>query len=83
MSKDKKSLAEVLPEGVYAHHLVRFVNGQLSLTKKGTIKIPIELGLEQIGATIQDVRAITQPLSNELVPLLVFVEKDMYFGEEE
>lgn len=66
-----------LPDGFYVHPLSSFINGVVSTTKRGTIKVPIELGIEQLGSPYVDLRAVMNPENNKLVPLLLFVDPEI------
>lgn len=72
--EDLVNFLKDLPEGIHVHNLFNFINGNVTLTKKGTVKFQLELGLDQIEASVRDIRAITQPLTNGLVPMLMFVD---------
>lgn len=67
-------IAKATPAGFHLHPIVKFINGTISTTKKGTVKFPIEIGIDQLGSPFTDLRAVASPNSNELIPLLVFVE---------
>lgn len=69
-----------LPDGFYPHRLTSFINGEVALTKKKTIKLTIEINLDAMGSPYNDIRAITRPDDNQLVPLLVFVEPTVALG---
>lgn len=66
-----------LPAGFHVHSLHNFVNGQVSTTKRGTVKLTIEIGIAQLGSPFDDLRAVMAPSRNQLVPLLLFVEPDV------
>lgn len=66
-----------LPDGFYAHPLSSFINGNVSTTKRGTVKIPIELGIEQLGSPYTDLRAVLNPEGNKLIPLMLFVDPEI------
>ena len=66
-----------LPDGFYVHPLSNFINGNVSTTKRGTVKVPIELGIEQLGSPYTDLRAVLNPEGNQLIPLLLFVDPEI------
>ena len=67
-------IAKATPAGFHLHPIVKFINGTISTTKKGTVKFPIAIGIDQLGSPFTDLRAVASPNSNELIPFLVFVE---------
>ena len=71
-----------LPKGMHAHSLSSFVNGSASVTKRGTVKLSIEIGIEQLESPYTDVRAVLSPEDNVLVPVLVFVEPSVVLAGE-
>lgn len=75
-----KKLSESLPAGCYLHSLQKFATGYNSPQagkNKGTVSVTLRLGLEQIGASTQDLRALSEPYGNKLVPMLLFVEPEV------
>ncbi|MFC4275525.1 hypothetical protein [Achromobacter aloeverae] len=71
-----------LPVGFHPHLLVNFINGNVSTTRKGTVKLTIEIPIEPLGSPFTDLRAVTDPQENKLVPLLIFVEPDVVLGAQ-
>lgn len=63
-----------LPKGFYPHMLHKFVNGKVSLTRKNSVKLIIEIPLKDLGSPFNDLHAVLSPAANDLVPVLVFVE---------
>lgn len=71
---------KLLPKGFYPHLLKKFVNGSVNTTRKGTVKLTIEIPIEPLGSPFTDLRAVLDPQQNELVPLLIFVEPKVALG---
>lgn len=67
-------IAKAIPAGFYMHPIAKFINGTISTTKKGTVKFPVEIGIEQLGSPFTDLRAVASPNSNDLIPFIVFVD---------
>jgi hypothetical protein len=66
-----------LPDGFYVHPLSSFINGNVSTTKRGTVRVPIEIGIEQLGSPYADLRAVLNPENNKLIPLLLFIDPEI------
>lgn len=84
MSKNMSRLAaafKTLPKGLYPWPLRRFVNGKVSLTRRGTVKVPMEFEIAPLGSPYDDIRAVLDPEDNKLVPVLVFVDLDEFEGK--
>jgi len=62
--------------GFFWKGLHEIANGDVSVTKKKTIRIPIEISLEELGPKHFDVRAVLPPYisENKIVPLIVFID---------
>lgn len=82
MDKLTKALSR-RPMGFYIHPLAKFINGIVSSTRNKTIKFPIEIDREQLGSPFDDIRAVTNPQNNKLVPLLLIVEPDAVIAAEQ
>lgn len=79
MSKETvMEVIEALPPGCYVHNLTNFINGSIATTKRKTVKLSIEIGIDQLGSPFDDLRAVASPLENKLVPLLLFVEPEVF-----
>jgi hypothetical protein len=65
------------------HPLVSWAVGNIILTKKGKVKLTIELPLDQLGSPYKDIRAIISGHceANTLVPLIAFVEPKVVIKE--
>jgi hypothetical protein len=80
MSKEQfLQVVDLLPgvdRGVYFHSLNRFTNGQVITTRKGTVKVPLELSLKELGREGGDLRDVFLPsaANNDLVPMIVFID---------
>jgi len=76
-------VVDLLPgedRGVYFHNIRRFVNGKVT-TRKRTVKMTIELSLDELGARPDaDLRDVFLPhaAGNTLVPMIVFVDPKMF-----
>lgn len=79
MSRDIFKLAAKLNEEqkVYLHDLNHFINGVVSVTKRKTVKLTIEIPIDQLGG-IDDVRCVMAPHShrNKMVPMLCFIDNE-------
>lgn len=67
-----------LPPGCYAHPLVNFVNGTVTTSKDGHVTVPLRLSIESLGSPYSDLRAVTLPHGNKIVPILLFVEVEAH-----
>lgn len=70
--------------GIYFKGLNQVLNGTISISRKGLIKVPVSIPLDQLGAKVDDLRAALMPdaADNDLVPMLVFVEPKVYLETE-
>ncbi len=86
MSEEKKALflkatGEILKiPGTHLHHLQRFINGNISISKKGIIKFPMQLDILSLGAEVEDIRAILAPhlYGNKMIPIICFIDPEEY-----
>jgi hypothetical protein len=76
MDKKLHDLLAAMPKGLYAHPIGNFINGTISTTKRGTVKIPLEIAIAQLGSPFDDLRAVLSPSDNKLIPLLLFVDAE-------
>lgn len=72
-----------LPDGFFAHPLRDFINGDVRVTRRGTVRATIEIPIDQLGSPYGDLRAVLNPEDNKLVPVLVFVEPEVAAQQQE
>lgn len=62
-------------DGVHLKDIRHFINGTISVSKKGALKLPITLPADQL---LHDNKSIDDVISGnwKIVPLLLFVEKN-------
>jgi hypothetical protein len=64
--------------GVYWFGLERATNGKVTTTRKGTVKVPLEMHLDMLtdrpNADLRDVFMPTAADNTKLVPMIVFVD---------
>lgn len=65
------ALSEI--EGVHLHDIRNFCNGNISVTKKGELKLPISLPAQEVMNNPDDVRSVLDG-KWKVVPILMFVE---------
>ena len=83
MSAEKLSaVLKALPKGCYAHPLAAFINGELSITRRKTIKVPVEIPVSPLESPFKDVRAVMSPLNNKLVPMLIFIDPNEFSSSQ-
>jgi hypothetical protein len=72
--------------GVYWFGLQRFTNGKVVTTRKGTVKVPLELNLADLtdrpNADLRDVFMPTAADNTKLVPLIVFVDPEKFLATQ-
>jgi hypothetical protein len=86
MSDEKKALFlkatdEILKiPGAHLHHLQRFINGNVSISKKGIIKFPMQLDINILETTVDDIRAIFAPhiYEGKMIPVICFIDPEEY-----
>ena len=88
MSKEQFLQAvDLLPgpdRGFYMHSLHRFVNGKVTTTRKRTVKMTLELSLDELGARENaDLRDVFLPgaAENKLVPMIVFIDPEQFMSQ--
>lgn len=69
----EKALKDI--PGVHLHDIRNFINGNVSVTKKGSLKIPLDLPSKEL---LEDPMNAGQVISGQwkIVPILVFVSDE-------
>jgi hypothetical protein len=62
-------------KGVYVHDIRHFIDGNLSVTKKGILRLPLALSAREVLPRPDDVGQVVRG-EWKLVPVLMFVEPD-------
>ncbi len=83
---EKQNLAQKLSQiqdllkeipNVYLHDIRSFVNGDVSVTKKGVLKLPIELDADEVMNNPDNVMDVFNG-NWKIVPILMFVKDDSH-----
>lgn len=62
-------------EGVYVRDIRDFINGNVSVNKKGELKLPLTLPAEDVLPDVKDVSSIVRG-QWKMLPLMVFISDD-------
>lgn len=73
LQKIQSALSSI--DGVHLHDIRHFCNGNLSVTKKGELKLPLSLPAQEVLENPNDVSAVING-QWKVVPILMFVEED-------
>lgn len=72
LAKIQEALKDI--EGVQLHDIRNFCDGNLSVNKKGVLKLPIALPAQEVMQTPDDLRCVMEGRW-KIVPILMFVEE--------